>query len=117
MLKRKKKDNEFEKSKKEFLEYMKVNNAQSSSAVVYDVKTYDARGLNSRAYDDNQFDYKGIDTDNTENKSAWEYELKQHRRRKLLARFHTFGAVCGILSLAIVIILEYDNIIKLIMNR
>ncbi len=119
MLKRKKKDNDFEKSKKEFLEYMKVNHAQSSSAVVYDVKTYDSKGFNANAYayDNNQQDYRGLNVDDSNNKSAWEYELQQHRRAKTLSKIHTFGAICGMLSLAIVLLLEYETLLGIIFKK
>ncbi len=34
-------------------------------------------------------------------KFAWEYELERYRKEKIKERFYFFGAICGILALAL----------------
>lgn len=49
-------------------------------------------------------------------KYAWELELEQYKKQKRLARFHTFGAILGILSFVLTLILNYSKILEILMK-
>lgn len=104
MFKKKKKDMEFEKSKKEFLQYMKTNSSQE----VYP---------NERSYYDGEsdvVDYSKIDFRRGDKKTAYEYELDMYRKSKVLSTFHTVGAICGIMAFVLVIYLERKDLLDII---
>lgn len=46
-------------------------------------------------------------------KKAWEYEYEEHKRRRKMEKFYLFGSICGILSLILTIVLNFDTMIKL----
>ncbi|RKD21541.1 hypothetical protein SAMN02745883_01093 [Caminicella sporogenes DSM 14501] len=47
---------------------------------------------------------------NDDRKYAWHYELAEYRKRKRREMFYIVGAICGILSLLINIVLNYSKI-------
>ena len=49
-------------------------------------------------------------------KKAWEYELDEYKKRKSKEKFLIFGALCGVLSLIINLIINYNLIIKFFTN-
>ncbi len=49
-------------------------------------------------------------------KYAWEYELENYRKSKVLDKFHTFGAICGIVALIMTILLNWDVLIQFLMK-
>lgn len=53
------------------------------------------------------------DTAGDDNVYLWQYELEHYKREKKKERFYTFGAICGILSLAISIAANFNMILKL----
>lgn len=46
-------------------------------------------------------------------KKAWEYEIEEYKRKKKMERFYLFGAICGILSLVLNILLNFDRLMGL----
>lgn len=46
-------------------------------------------------------------------KKAWEYEFEELKKRKRMEKFYLFGSVCGVISLILTLILNFDNMIKL----
>lgn len=48
-------------------------------------------------------------------KFAWEYELEMHRKQKSINRFHSFGAVCGILALLLTLLFHWRQVAQLVM--
>lgn len=48
---------------------------------------------------------------NNTQKPAWYYEIQNYRSQKKRERFYLIGAICGILSLVLTIVLNF-NIIK-----
>ncbi len=46
-------------------------------------------------------------------KYAWEYELEDYRKRKAYERFCLFGACCGILSLIVTLVVNFERIVTL----
>ncbi len=44
-------------------------------------------------------------------KYAWEYELEQYRKTKIKERFYMIGAVCGILSLGLNLVIHFQTIL------
>lgn len=51
--------------------------------------------------------------DPASNLYAWEYELEFYKGLKKREKFYAFGGFCGILSLIIVVVLHYQDIILL----
>lgn len=51
--------------------------------------------------------------DPASNLYAWEYELEFYQRLKKRERFYAFGGVCGILSLILVLVLHFEEILNL----
>ncbi len=43
-------------------------------------------------------------------KKAWEYEYEEIRKRKRAEKFYMIGSICGILSLVLTLILNFDMI-------
>lgn len=56
---------------------------------------------------------EAIQSANANGKYAWEYELEDYRKRKALEKFYFFGACCGIVSLIMTLILNYDKLAAL----
>lgn len=57
---------------------------------------------------------KNINKNMSDNhKKAWEYEYEEHKRRRKKESFYLFGSMCGILSLILTLILNFDTITKL----
>lgn len=52
----------------------------------------------------------------SDQKYAWEYELEFYRRSKRKERFYTFGAICGILALAINIVFNFNAWVGFLMQ-
>lgn len=46
-------------------------------------------------------------------KKAWEYEYEELKKRKRMEKFYLFGSVCGVISLILTLILNFDSMIKL----
>ena len=53
---------------------------------------------------------------NETKKFAWEYELENYRKSKMLGKFHTFGAICGILALGLTVLLNFDVLKQFLMK-
>jgi len=53
---------------------------------------------------------------NESRKKAWEYELEEYKKRKSKEKFFVIGAFCGIISLIINLIINYNIIIKFFTN-
>lgn len=49
-------------------------------------------------------------------KYAWEYELENYRKSRIMDKFHTVGAICGIGSLILTIWLNWDILIQFLMK-
>ncbi len=49
-------------------------------------------------------------------KYAWEYELENYRKSKLKDKFHTFGAICGIIALILTLLFNFDAIGRFLMK-
>lgn len=49
-----------------------------------------------------------------DNLYAWEYELEMYKKQKRKERFYTFGAWCGVISLILVLILNYKALLLLV---
>ena len=47
---------------------------------------------------------------------AWEIELENYRKSKWKERFYFFGAICGILSLALTLFLNFDQVKSILMK-
>jgi len=60
-------------------------------------------------------DYLPIKQDEA-TKYAWEYELENYRKSKLMDKFHTFGAICGIIALIVTILVNLDVLIQFLMK-
>lgn len=54
--------------------------------------------------------------DPSDNLYAWEYELEFYKKLKRRERFYIFGSTCGIASLILVILLEWQKIISLFLK-
>ncbi len=54
-----------------------------------------------------------LDDHSEDNVYLWQYELEHYKREKRRDRFYTFGAVCGILSLILIIALNFNMLLKL----
>lgn len=88
---------EFEKSRMELLKHMNVD-------------------LNDKRLSSNKSGIspaEAIQRANSNGKYAWEYEIEDYRKRKTRERFCFFGACCGIVSLIITLLANYDKIIAL----
>lgn len=46
-------------------------------------------------------------------KKAWEYEIEEYKKKKKLEKLYLFGAICGITSLVLNIILNFDRLLTL----
>jgi hypothetical protein len=46
-------------------------------------------------------------------KKAWEYEYEEYKKQKKKEKLYLFGSICGILSLLLTLILNFDTMIKL----
>lgn len=55
--------------------------------------------------------YQAITPD--DNKQLWEYELEHYKSGKRKERFYVFGALCGIASLILTVLLHLEAIRKL----
>lgn len=49
-------------------------------------------------------------------KYAWEYELENYRKSKILDKFHTFGAICGIIALIMTLLFNRDLLMEILMK-
>jgi hypothetical protein len=49
-------------------------------------------------------------------KYAWEYELENYRKSKVMDKFHTFGSICGILALILTLWLNWDALFQFLMK-
>ena len=49
-------------------------------------------------------------------KYAWEYELENYRKSKVIDKFHTFGAICGIIALILTVLINLDVLIQFLMK-
>lgn len=49
-------------------------------------------------------------------KYAWEYELENYRKSKTMEKFHTFGAICGIIALLLTLIINRDFLMEFLMK-
>lgn len=47
-------------------------------------------------------------------KYAWEYELENYRKSKAMDKFHTLGAICGIVALFMTLLINWDVLIQFI---
>ena len=81
---------DFEKNKEEILKLTQ--------------KIGDERQLNKRA--------KKKDLKPEDSRYAWEFELKEYRKRKKREKFFMFGAIMGILSMLLNIILNFERILS-----
>jgi len=88
---------EFEKNRMELLKQMNVDLSEKKLS----------------AYKTSPSPSEAIQTANSNGKYAWEYEIEDYRKRKASQRFCFFGAWCGIVSLIITLIVNYDKIVTL----
>lgn len=44
-------------------------------------------------------------------KKAWEYEIEEYKRKKRMEKLYLFGAICGILSLVLNLMLNFDKLL------
>lgn len=58
-------------------------------------------------------DHANLEAHGEDSVYLWQYELEHYKREKKKDRFYTFGAICGILSLAITLAVNFDIILKL----
>ncbi len=49
-------------------------------------------------------------------KYAWEYELENYRKAKRMDKFHTFGAICGILALIATLFFNLEVVKQILMK-
>jgi hypothetical protein len=49
-------------------------------------------------------------------KYAWEYELENYRKSRIMDKFHTVGAISGIVALILTIWLNWDVLIQFLMK-
>jgi len=49
-------------------------------------------------------------------KYAWEYELENYRKSKIMEKFHTIGAICGIIALLLTLIINWDFLMEFLMK-
>lgn len=48
----------------------------------------------------------------SQHKQPWEYEIEEYRKNKKMNRFYLFGAICGVLSLVLNVIFNYQTILS-----
>ncbi len=51
-----------------------------------------------------------------DNVYLWQYELEHYKRSKKKDRFYIFGALCGILSLIVTVILNFSELLALFLK-
>ncbi len=49
-------------------------------------------------------------------KYAWEYELENYRKSRIMDKFHTIGAICGIVALILTLWVNWDVLIQFLMK-
>jgi len=88
---------EFERNRMELLKHMNVDLSDKK------VSNYKTSPSPTEA----------INSVSSTGKYAWEYELEDYRKRKAYERFSLFGAWCGILSLIITLVVNFERIVML----
>ena len=88
-------DMEFEKNRQELLK-----NTQKS-----------LHKEKARKHDDRQGQMVRKTESGGDRKYAWEYEIEAYRKNKAKERFHSFGAICGIVALLLTVTLNFDTLI------
>ena len=58
-------------------------------------------------------EHMGLEEHGEDNVYLWQYELEHYKREKKRERFYAFGAICGILSLIITLVMNFGGILKL----
>lgn len=106
-MKKQKIDPEFEKRKEEIL--------RSARNVTQSPDRAEAAFLR-RVDDDTAYDGAYESAPEAERKYAWEYELEQYRKARIKERFYMIGSICGILALALTLILNFGNILQILMQ-
>lgn len=91
---------EFEKNKREILKRSKVSNSQSKRVPLMQ----------------NEDELIKSDGEGETKKYAWEYELENYRKSKAMDKFHTLGAICGILALIMTLLINWNTLIQFLKN-